>query len=59
MDFMRGDMDVCGEGKALISLFVGVNEEREWKSSFLNQSQNSLQNSGSMSVTMSVNPSVN
>ena len=37
MDLMRGSMDACGEGKALFSLFAGVNEEREWKSPFLNQ----------------------
>ena len=42
MDLMRGGMDVYGEGKALFSLSVGVNEKREWKSPFLNQSQNSF-----------------
>ena len=37
MDLMRGDMDVCGEGKALFSsLFAGVNEGMEWNSPFLN-----------------------
>ena len=51
MDLMRGGMDVCGEGNALFSLFAGVNKEKEWKSPFLNQSQNLLQNSGSSRLT--------
>ena len=51
MDLMRGGIDGCGEGKALFSLFAGVNEEREWNSPFLSQSQNSLQNSGSSRLT--------
>ena len=38
-DLMRGGMSVCGEGNALFYLFAGVNEEWEWKSPFLNQSQ--------------------
>ena len=44
-------MGVCGEGKDLFSLFTGVNEEWEWKSPFLNQSQNSFQNSGNCQLT--------
>lgn len=44
-------MDACGEGKSLFSLFAGVNEEREWNSPFLNQSQSSFQNFGSSRLT--------
>ena len=51
MDLMRGGMDVCREEKAPFSLFVGMNEEREWRSPFLNQSQSSLQNSKSSQLT--------
>ena len=51
MDLMRGGMDACGEGNALFFLFAGVNEEREWNSPFMNQSQNSFQNSGSIRLT--------